>query len=196
MNKQSIMQRALQEQWGELPQALKDHYQGGDNADRGVLSIEYPRAMQIPLNLLRIFGALINRSGEKIPTSVEKTMQQDKQYWKRQIMFPVGKPVIFKSVWQYDKGNELIEYVNSYLGLRMAVKIEDSILQYEGKSFEFRLGKLQFSIPEWLLLGHTSIEEEAIDGQNFRMDFRLRHPLFGQIYRYSGIFTTQPLQNR
>lgn len=187
----SIMQQTLKEQWAELPESLKAHYQGEDNTDVGKLSIEYPKAMQLPLNLLRIIGVLINNPGNEIPTTVEKSMRRDKQYWRRQINFPNGRKVIFKSVWQHHAGNELIEFVNRFVGLRMAVRVEDEILYYEGKGFELRLGKLRLSIPEWMLLGHTSIQERAIDSQHFEMDFRLRHPLFGQIYRYSGTFNTE-----
>ncbi len=191
MKQKSIMQMALKDQWQELPQSLKAHYQGEDNADVGKLSIEYPKAMQLPLNLLRILGALINRAGNEIPAKVEKSMRKDKQYWKREINFLDGRKVIFKSVWQYHDGNELIEFVNRFIGLRMAVKVQDEVLYYEGKGYELRLGKLRLSIPEWILLGHTSIEEKAIDNNHFAMDFRLHHPVFGQIYRYSGTFNTE-----
>jgi hypothetical protein len=194
MKQISIMQMALKDQWQELPQSLKAHYQGDDNADVGKLSIEYPKAMQLPLNLLKILGALINRAGNEIPATVEKSMRRNKQYWRREINFLDGRKVIFKSVWQYHDGNELIEFVNRFIGLRMAVKVEDEILFYEGKGFELRLGKLRLSIPEWMLLGHTSIEEKAIDDNHFAMDFRLHHPLFGQIYRYSGTFNTEQRQ--
>ncbi len=191
MKQKSIMQMALKDQWQELPQSLKAHYQGDDNADVGKLSIEYPKAMQLPLNLLKMLGALINRAGNEIPATVEKSMRRDKQYWRREINFLDGRKVIFKSVWQYHEGNELIEFVNRFVGLRMAVKVENETLYYEGKGFELRLGKLRLSIPEWMLLGHTSIEEKAIDESYFEMDFRLHHPLFGQIYRYSGAFITE-----
>ncbi len=194
MKQISIMQMALKDQWQELPQSLKAHYQGDDNADVGKLSIEYPKAMQLPLNLLKILGALINRAGNEIPATVEKSMRRNKQYWRREINFLDGRKVIFESVWQYHDGNELIEFVNRFIGLRMAVKVEDETLYYEGKGFELRLGKLRLSIPEWMLLGHTSIEEKAIDDNHFAMDFRLHHPLFGQIYRYSGTFNTEQRQ--
>ncbi len=187
----SIMQQALHDQWEQLPQSLKAHYQGEDNADVGKLSIEYPKAMQLPLNLLRILGALINRAGNEIPATVEKSISRNKQYWRREINFQDGKKIIFKSVWQYHQGNELIEFVNRFIGLRMAVKVENEILHYEGKGFEIRLGKLRLSVPEWMLLGHTTIQEKAIDDNHFEMDFRLHHPIFGQIYRYSGTFNTE-----
>jgi hypothetical protein len=191
MKSLSIMQQALKDQWEQLPQSLKAHYQGDDNADVGKLSIEYPKAMQLPLNLLRVFGALINRAGNEIPATVEKSMHKNKQYWKREINFLDGRKVIFKSVWQYHEDNELIEFVNRFIGLKMAVRVKEEVLYYEGKGFVIRLGKLRLSIPEWMLLGHTSIQERAIDTNHFAMDFRLHHPVFGQIYRYSGTFVTE-----
>jgi hypothetical protein len=42
-------------------------------------------------------------------------------------------------------------------------------------------------MPQWLL-GYTTIKEEAIDEAHFKMDFRLTHPLWGQVFRYSGTF--------
>ena len=53
------------------------------------------------------------------------------------------------------------------------------------------IGLDQLPIPEWLALGHTTIVEEAVDESQFRMDFRLTHPLFGQVFRYAGIFDTR-----
>lgn len=194
MKHKSVMQMALKDQWAELPKSLMAHYQGDDNADVGKLSIEYPKAMQLPLNLLRVMGTLINRNGNNIPTTVEKSMCRGKQYWRRQINFPDGKKIIFKSVWHYHQDNELIEFVNHFVGLRMAVNVKDEILYYQGKGFEIRLGKLRLSVPEWMLLGHTTIQEKAIDNNHFEMDFRLHHPCFGQIYRYSGTFCTEPAE--
>lgn len=47
------------------------------------------------------------------------------------------------------------------------------------------------TLPEWIALGHTTIVEEALDDSHFAMDFRLTHPLFGQVFRYAGKFSTQ-----
>ena len=61
-------------------------------------------------------------------------------------------------------------------------------LHYTGRYFVAKLGPVKLPIPEWLLLGHTTITETALDDDRFAMDFRLIHPLFGQIYRYAGTF--------
>lgn len=188
MNTQSLMQQALGEQWQQLPPALQTHYRRPDHTDVGALDIEYPGFMQVPLSLLHRIGALLHRRGQAVPTTVEKWMDGRTQHWKRTINFADGRKVYFKSHWHYAGGNELIEYVNPFLGLRMAVSVDDGKLIYAGRSFVLKLGAVKLPIPEWLVLGHTSIVEMALDNERFAMDFRLKHPLFGQIYRYAGTF--------
>lgn len=194
MSDLNLMQQALGEQWKQLPSALRTHYQTRSNTDTGLLDIEYPRAMQPYLSFLRLLGALVNRRGSAIPTTVEKFMDGDVQRWKRTISFPDGKTIFFKSHWVHAGKNELIEYVNPLLGLRMAVHVEDGILYYEGRHYVVKLGKLLLSIPEWLILGHTTIVETALDENHFSMDFRLSHPLFGQIFRYAGRFKAEQIR--
>jgi len=182
------MQIALGDQWQQLPPALQAHYQSNDNSDIGYLDIKYPIYMQPYLTLLRLFGALINRRGEKVPTMVEKHMKGDIQYWKRTISFSQDKIILFKSFWVYAGSNELIEYVNPFLGLRMSVYIKNNELHYEGRNFVVKLGKWLMPIPEWLVLGHTTIIETALSDNEFKMNFKLRHPILGTIFCYSGKF--------
>lgn len=188
MKTKSLMQIALGDQWQELPPALQAHYQSNANSDIGKMDIEYPIYMQPYLTVLRLFRVLINRRGKNIPTTVEKQMKGDIQYWKRTIRFSQDKIILFNSFWIHDGGNELIEYVNSFLGLKMSVHIENNELHYEGRSFVVKLGKLLLPIPEWLVLGHTTIVETALNDSEFRMDFKLKHPILGTIFRYSGEF--------
>lgn len=191
MSEKNIMQQALGEQWQALPAALRAHYQNDDNTDIGVLDIEYPRAMQILLNILYLFGALLNRRGKEISTTVDKVMKGETQYWQRTLCFPDGETLLFTSRWVYAGGNQLIEYVNSFLGLRMAVSVKDGELHYAGIHYVIQLGRIRIVLPEWVVLGHTTIIESALDETHFVMDFRLHHPLFGQIYRYAGKFQTK-----
>jgi hypothetical protein len=184
----SLMQHALGNDWCKLPPALQAHYRFGTTMDVGYMDIEYPRFMQPYLSVLRFFGALINRRGLHISTIVEKNVIGDRQYWRRTITFPDKKVVHFNSFWVSAGGNQLIEFVNPVLGLQMAVFVDDGKLHYRGVRFVAKLGTLLLPIPEWLALGHTSIVEEAVDDTHFAMDFRLIHPLFGQVFRYSGEF--------
>lgn len=195
MKQVPLMKLALGEQWEQLPEALKAHYRNDDNGINiatGHLNIDYPRFMQLPLHALRLMGALINRRGNHLETTVERKMEGEQQYWHRTINYPDGKQVHFKSLFVYDaKSNRLIEYTNRFLGLKMKVHVENKQLHYQSCGYVLKLGSVQLPIPESLALGHASIVETDTGDESFDMDFRLRHPLFGQIFSYAGTFTTK-----
>lgn len=184
----SLMQRALGEDWHKLPPALQAHYRFGTTTDTGHMDIEYPRFMQAYLNVLRVFGALVNRRSRHVSTVVEKHVVGDRQYWRRTITYSDKKVVRFNSFWVHAGDDHLIEFVNPVLGLQMAVRVEDGRLHYRGVRFVAKFGRVLLPIPEWLALGHTSIVEEALDENRFAMDFRVTHPLLGEVFRYSGEF--------
>ena len=191
MKLQPLMQKALGDDWEHLPPALQAHYRAESNVDVGVLTISYPPLMRPYLFLLKLIGALINRAGTSSEAKVHKSMSGMRQYWRREIRFADGELVCFNSEWEHAGGNQLIEYVNPLFGLRMSVRVEEGKLLYEGTHVVFKLGPLRLPIPEWLLLGHTTIVEQAHGDGSFSMDFRLEHPWFGQVYRYTGRFRTQ-----
>lgn len=188
----SIMQLALGADWSRLPPALQAHYRFGHTIDRGRLDIEYPRFMQPCLSLLRCLGILVNRRGAAIPTVVCKQVENDRQHWQRTLRYGDGHALTFNTHWAWAGGNQLIEWVNPWLGLQMAVRLQGDELHYEGVYFVLRLGPLRLAIPEALLLGHTRIVERALDERRFAMDFRLIHPLLGMTFRYAGTFTATP----
>lgn len=186
-----LMQRALGEQWHELPIGLQQHYSqrdDGSSDEQGWLTISYPRWMQWPLTIMHYFGALLNKAGNEAPTQVSKHMDGDIQRWARIIDYPDGTRMTFDSYVTYSGGNTLTEHVNRLLALRMAVSVRDGKLYYEGRGYVLKLGKLELVIPEWLALGYNHIEEEALADDCFRMNFWLRHPLFGELFRYQGEF--------
>lgn len=191
MSNKSLMQQLLGEQWDDLPPSLQAHYKNRDNIDIGKMDIEYPRFMQPYLSFLRLLGALVNQRGKALPTTVEKWMDNDVQHWKRTIQFPDRKTIYFRSHWVTIGDNELIEYVNRFIGLRMRVEVKEQQLYYHGVSYVLKLGRFLLPIPEWLVLGHTTIVETALNENEFSMDFRLQHPLFGLLFRYAGTFRTE-----
>lgn len=182
------MQTALGASWQQLPPALQTHYGEGHTRDVGALDIEFPRWMQPWLSLLHMVGALVPRRGKAVETVVDKTVIGERQLWKRVIRFADGQEIRFNSHWESAPAGTLIEYVNPLLGLQMRPEVIADRLHYQGVRFVIRLGRWRLPIPEWLVLGHTSIVEEAIDSERFRMDFRLTHPLFGEVFRYAGEF--------
>lgn len=184
----SLMQQALGADWDKLPPALQAHYRFGSTVDTGCMDIEYPRFMQPVWSILSLFGALVDRQGKNVTTVVEKRVLGERQIWQRTITYADGQVVRFDSFWVAAGNGEVIEFVNPVLGLQMAPYVVGDKLHYRGVRFVAKLGPLTIPIPEWLTLGHATIVEEALDDTHFAMDFRLTHPLFGQLFRYSGTF--------
>ena len=184
----SLMQQALGADWDKLPPALQAHYRFGTTTDTGSMDIEYPRFMQPVWSILRLLGALVDRQGKSVTTIVEKRVVGEHQIWRRTITYPDGQIVRFDSFWVAAGNAEVIEFVNPVLGLQMAPYVVGEKLHYRGVRFIAKLGPVSIPIPEWLVLGHATIIEEALDDTHFAMDFRLTHPLFGELFRYSGKF--------
>lgn len=187
----NMMQSLLGDDWHKLPPALQAHYRAGTTTEVGQMDIEYPWFMQPYLSLMHCFGALINRRGQDLATQVDKRTEGGRLYWHRSIAYPDTKTVHFNSFWQLANNRQIIEFVNPLLGLKMVPEVKQGELHYHGISFIFKLGRWLIPIPEWLVLGHTTIVEQAVDDAHFAMDFRLTHPLFGQLFRYSGKFAVQ-----
>lgn len=184
----SLMQQALGKDWDLLPSALQAHYRLGTTVEAGAMDIEYPRWMQPWLNVLRLMGALVNRAGRQVSTVVVKEVIGDRQHWRRTLTYADGRSIRFNSFWIAAGDAHVIEFVNPVLGLQMAPRVEAGRLHYRGVRFVARMGRFMLPIPEWLVLGRTTIIEEAVDEDHFVMDFRLTHPLLGEVFRYSGTF--------
>jgi len=183
-----LMQQALGADWERLPPALQAHYRDGTTLETGHLAIEYPRAMQPLLSVLRRLGALVDRPGHRVATRVEKQVVGDRQHWRRTLRYEDGQVLRFDTVWEAAAGGHVIEFVNPILGLEMAPSVVGRQLHYRGVRFLLKLGRLRLPIPQSLALGTTTIVEEAVDERHFTMDFRMTHPLLGQVFRYAGRF--------
>lgn len=183
----SPMQRALGSDWSRLPAALQAHHRDGVCIDRGHLDIEYPRGMQPVLNVMKLLGALVHRRGTRVTTTVVKQTVVERQHWRRTFEYDDGRVLRFDSVLVAREGH-LIEFVNPMLGLEMVPGVVNGRRQYRDIRYAAKLGVLVLPIPEWLVLGHTTIVEQAVGDRHFAMDFRATHPLLGQLFRYSGRF--------
>jgi hypothetical protein len=186
----SLMQTLLGQDWEKLPPALLAHYTAGSSVERGHLDIHFPRPLQPLFRVLHLMGALIHRRGSGVATEVRKQDTPRGQAWQRRMQFADGQVVRFDSLWVAGRNGTIIEYVNPLLALEMTPYVQDKALHYRGERYLVRLGRWQLPLPEWLLLGHTTIVEHAISDTRFAMDFRLTHPLLGEIFRYCGEFDT------
>ena len=185
----SPVQRALAVVWNDIPPALQAHYSVNDSVhvEHGHLSVEYPSWLQWPLNIMVKFGVLVNQRELEVPTTVQREIRGDIEYWHREMVF-TKKPATFTSYTLFKEAGTIVEYPNRLLGLRMKLSWSDNTLRYHSDGYVLGVFGREMRIPDWLALGKASIEERALADGRYEMDFRIRHPLFGEVFRYYGVF--------
>lgn len=183
-----LMQQALGADWERLPAALQAHYREGASMDVGHMDIAFPRWLQPVLSVMGWMGALVHRRGCQVATTVVRQTVGERQYWRRTLEYADGRVLRFDSFWVAGRKGRLIEFVNPVFGLEMAPSVVGQQLHYRGIRMVAKLGPWMLPIPEWLLLGHTTIVEEAVGERHFAMDFRMTHPWWGELFRYAGRF--------
>jgi hypothetical protein len=196
MNNEPLIQQALGDDWHKLPPVIQRHYQlhfsqAMSNAVTGTMHIHYPSFVKPMVLLARLMGGLIALKGGEMAVRVEKWTNADAPlslFWKRTIQSPKGKSTLFASRMEYQGGNKIIEYIGCGFGLRLKLTVENRLLVYRSDGHLWQVGCLRIPIPDVLYLGHATITERAVSETEFELDFKISHPLFGETYRYGGIF--------
>lgn len=93
---------------------------------------------------------------------------------------------------EFYKDNQIIEYVRFNIGTRMRLFEENGALVYKNRDYVWKLGKFMIPIPSWLFVGDATIQERSISPTAIEMDFIMRHPWFGMMFRYRGHFEVKP----
>jgi hypothetical protein len=192
-----VIQKALGEKWNKLDTIIKLHYDLKPGCDtelhlRGAMcEVYHSKIGKLFLLPGRIFGALVPYKGRKIPTEVKNWTSKENQqamYWHRRLFFPNKEPVIFRSRMEHIQDNEIIEYVNYGMGIRLRTYTQNKSLHFQSLGYIWKVGPITLPIPNWATLGEAEIVEKAISDRELYVDFNMIHPLFGKTFSYSGSF--------
>ena len=194
---QPVIKKALGENWDKLADVIKRHYditpgQSSNMTIKGIMDEVYHSSIA-KLFILpgRIFGALVPYKGKNIPTEVHNWTTIDNNeamFWHRTLTFPGKSPAIFKSRMEHIKNDEIIEYVRYGMGIRMKMSVENGALFFKSIGYVWKLAGMEIPIPNWAILGDAEIIEKAISDDEFFIDFKIIHPLFGRTFAYSGVY--------
>lgn len=195
MSEKSVFQIVLGDDWHQLGKIIQRHYflkpESKDYVcvcgEMSEISHSVVAKLLIPMGLL--FGAVVPYQGKNIPIDVHyrASPKNSNIYWDRVFKFKRGD-FNFKSHMQPVKGNEVIEFVRFGIGTRLAVTVEGGALVFRDTGYLWRLFGYDLPIPGRWLMGKVYVEERPIDDQYFSMIMTLTHPLFGQLFKYSGKF--------
>jgi len=193
MNNIPLLQKVLGDDWDKLPPVIQRHYTipvDSNTCVRGDMEIAYPNFLLPLISLIHLCGGLVSKRGKKINTLVKKTVsaQNTELFWQRTLEYSGNKKDSFYSRMVYLQPNELIETVRFGFGLRLKVSVEDGTLVYRSNGHIWQYACLRLTFPDWLLLGKACIIEHPISDREFKLDFSIQHPLWGESYCYHGIF--------
>lgn len=194
---QPPVKHALGAAWDRLHPVIRRQHDLTPGTDAEVImtgtlyEIYHSRIAKLFVYPARLFGALVQYRGYDVHTSVRNWTRADDPhhvFWERSFHFPGREPVSFASRMAYLGGNEVAEYVQSGLGMRMRLSVRDGMLMYQGTGYRWDFYSMSVHLPSWLILGRGDICQSGLSDETFSMAFRMCHPLYGRTFAYSGEF--------
>lgn len=195
MSSEPLFKRILQSDWDGLGSVVKKHYFLRGRTDdyvcvSGVMDEIYHSTfakLLIPVGL--VFGAIVPFKGANIPVDVHYSAKPRNSniYWDRVFKFP-SFDFHFKSYMCPVEDNQVIEFVRFGMGIKLLVSVEDGALVFRDTGYIWRVFGFDIPLPGKWLMGSVYVEERPIDDKRFSMKMILRHPWFGEVFRYTGKF--------
>ncbi len=196
-----ILAQALGDDWQYVSPLVRAHYGLHPDSDEllelnGVMSVYYPRPAILLLGFARLMGGLVLLREDDVPVTVVNSSLPGKlaMFWHRSFFVPgKKKPVIFRSRMEYAGGTEVVEFIGASdwlsMGIKMKITQVNGAIHFDSTRYLLKVGSLQVPIPGHFLLGRASIFEKALDEDTILMGFSIKHPLWGEVYTYSGTFS-------
>jgi len=187
-----IFKAVFGDSWDMLAPVMKDHYAVRSNSGdvvrvEGVLDIK----ISWPVSLMaRLSGLLLAYSGKAVPVTVVFSSGARTNCFRfdRTFHFPDRGPVTFRSQMEHIGGNELVEFMGLGIGWKLACSWDGAKVVLAHRGYVWRIFGRMFPVPLALVMGRGHAEEVAISDTEFSMWTHARHPLFGDMFAYSGRF--------
>lgn len=199
--KEPIFSRLFGADWSALPPVFHKHYANRPCSRdivvvEGEMRVDTSWLIRLLGPVLRLSGSLPPFAGEGIPVTVIFRSEPDSHAYgfDREFRFPGREPYRFRSWMVPVGGNEVIEWMRGGLGWRAAYSCRDGEVRLDHRGYAIRLLGRAIPLPLQLLFGRGSASESALDADRFAMRMSLRHPLFGLVYGYSGVFTVREVR--
>lgn len=194
-NNRPIFQEIFGAQWDKLPVVLQKHYANrGFSNDvttvEGHLDVRYNWLMKLLAPMLRALGLLVPFAQRNIATTVRFSSEMSSNVFcfDRECRVEGRKPFHFRSRLVPQGGNEVIEFMRFGIGWRCAFSFENDEVTLSHRGYVWRLFGINIPVPIGLVLGVGSAREQALSDTSFRMCMTITHPLWGQVYEYTGDF--------
>jgi hypothetical protein len=181
--------------WDTLPWIIKRHYANRAYHDdvvtvEGCLRVEFSLFGSILKPIFRLTRTLVPYEGDNIPCTVHfrTDARSNAFHFDRIFYFPGREPYHFRSAMSPVYGNEIIEKMGCGLCWRMLYSWSDGKVILSHKGYALNLFGILIPLPLAILIGKGYAEELPLNDDEFSMMTEIRHPLWGKIFGYSGMF--------
>jgi len=181
--------------WEYLPSVMKMHYANRPNCNdvvtvKGVLDIEISSTIRFLAPLIRLSRILAPYSGQNVRVTVHFRSEpnSDAFCFDRTFHYPGRKPIGVFSRMMPVGNKEVIEWMRAGLGWHARIRLNGQRIFLDHLGYKLRLFGKSVSFPVTWLIGSGSAQEWSLSDTRFGMSMELRHPFFGKIYGYNGVF--------
>ncbi len=194
-HRQPTFQPIFESSWDDLPPIMHKHYANRPFSNdlviaEGLMEVKIHWLVKFLAPLFAITKTLVPKAGKNVKVTVKFKSQPNSNLFcfNREFSFDDGKTYRFFSRMEPIGGNEVVEWTASGLGWRAAFSFENNRVILQHRGYCIKLFGKRVALPVTILFGSANAHEWAISGNEFGMFMNIKHPLFGELYSYGGVF--------
>lgn len=194
--KQSIFDSVFDVPCKDLPPVFQKHYDLKAFADEqqsvtGSLTIKTHGVLKLLRPIYRLLGALPFVTTDEVPVTVDFKSTSDNNVFQfnRTFQFTDRKHYCFNSLMYPVANQEFYEVMRYGMSWRFTLSYENNTVTYHHRGYGFKFFNTFIPLPISWLVGKGSGQEVMVNDDQFDMNIKLTHPLFGLLYTYYGCFT-------
>ena len=178
--------------WARLPAAVRRRFGAGhpDVDYTGRMELRCSAIGRVYAGLSRAFGSpLTGLQAHGLAATVRvRSNGQGGVVWERVFGDAAGAATV-RSTKEPGAGAQLTERTDGGLAMALDVFEEDGSLIFQSRRFFLALGRLSIPVPGWLSPGQCRVTHTDLGGGDFRFTLSMQHPLWGETFYQSGVFT-------
>lgn len=182
--------------WARLPAAVRRRFGAGhpDVDYSGRMDLRCSAIGRIYAGLSRAFGSPLTSLQARGLAATVRVRGNDEGgvVWERvfgDAASGVAGGAIVRSTKEPGAEGQLNERTDGGLAMALDVFEEDGTLVFQSRRFFLALGPLRVPVPQWLSPGQCRVTHTDLGGGDFRFTLSMRHPLWGETFHQSGVFT-------
>lgn len=178
--------------WARLPAAVRRRFGAGhpDVDYTGRMDLRCSGIGRVYASLSRAFGSpLTGLQAWGLAATVRvRSNRQGGVVWERVFGEAAGAATV-RSTKEPGTGGQLTERTDGGLAMALDVFEEDGSLVFQSRRFFLAMGRLRIPVPQWLSPGQCRVTHTDLGGGDFRFTLSMAHPLWGETFYQSGVFT-------